>query len=156
MANSIGIDSSEIREAVRRMNEIPGYIDRERKNLLKYAAEPFLEAAKQKVPRSGKSHKRYKNGKVVAEYKPGNLRRSLRFLPLRRTKSVVIGPLLQKSGSGGVDGYYAHFVEYGTSHSAAKPYMRPAFDEQKPNVLERMRQVLSRRVKSWQTKYDRK
>ena len=156
MANRIGIDSSEIREAVRRLNEIPGYIDKERKNLLKYAAEPFLEAAKRNVPKSGQTHKRYKNGVVVAEYKPGNLRRSLRFLPFRRTKSVFIGPVLQKSGRAGVDGYYAHFVEYGTVHSPAKPYMRPAFVEQEGNVLQRMRLVLSKRVKSWQTKYDRR
>ena len=156
MAQNIGIDPAEIREAVRRLNEIPGYIDKERKALLKYAAEPFLTGAKSKVPKSGKSHKRYKDGKVVAEYKPGNLRRSIKVLPLRKTKSVIIGPNLQKSGGAGADGYYAHFVEFGTAHSPAQPYMRPAFDENKGNVLERLRLVLAKRVKSWQTKYDRR
>ena len=31
----------------------------------------------------------------------------------------------------GTKAWYAHFPEFGTSHSAAKPFMRPAFDRKR-------------------------
>lgn len=34
---------------------------------------------------------------------------------------------------------YAHFVEYGTEHSAARPYMRPAVDEKGAQAVETIR-----------------
>jgi HK97 gp10 family phage protein len=36
-----------------------------------------------------------------------------------------------------------HFIEFGTAHSAAKPFMRPALDEQKENALDEMGRVLA-------------
>lgn len=35
---------------------------------------------------------------------------------------------------------YAHLVELGTSHSAAKPFIRPALDSQQGEIIERMAQ----------------
>lgn len=151
-----GIDDAQIREAVRRLNELPGYIASERQRLLKYAAHPMLESAKQKAPKSERPHKRYKGGEVVAVYKPGNLRRSLRFLPFRRAKSkVYIGPILGKNTKSEVDGWYAHFVEFGTSRQSAQPYMRPAFLENREEAVARLGKALSRHIKPWEAKLSR-
>jgi HK97 gp10 family phage protein len=38
----------------------------------------------------------------------------------------------------------AHFVEFGTSHSAAKPFMRPAMDSKVGEALEEMGKVMAR------------
>ena len=40
--------------------------------------------------------------------------------------------------------FRAHFVEFGTSHSAAKPFMRPAMDAKAGEALEEMGRVLAR------------
>lgn len=37
----------------------------------------------------------------------------------------------------------AHLTEYGTRHSAAKPFMRPALDEEAQRSLDEMRRVLA-------------
>ncbi len=37
---------------------------------------------------------------------------------------------------------YAHLVEYGTKHSQAKPFMRPALDENKTRVIDLMTSVI--------------
>lgn len=63
--------------------------------------------------------KRYKNGKVVATYYPGNLRRSVQLLDLKNTPNKFVGYVVQPRGKGRgtfkgenkVDGYYARFVE---------------------------------------------
>jgi HK97 gp10 family phage protein len=66
-------------------------------------------------------------------------------LPLRKTKSaVIIGPKLARSSGGPaegqfsgnrVDGYYAHFVEFGSLTIPPKPYMRPAATQAGPAGL---------------------
>lgn len=145
--------AKEIAEAVRRLNELPGYIGRDIKALTKYAAEPMLAAAKLKAPKSSKVHYRYKNGERIA-YRPGNLKRSIRFLPFRKTRAVFIGPTLGAAAA--ADGYYSHFVEFGTASQPAQPYMRPAFDETKPFVVERLGKAIAKKIKPWETKYSRK
>lgn len=149
-----GIDPREINEAVRRLKELPGYIDRDVKALVKHAAEPVLRSAKTKAPKSEKPHYRYKNGNKVAYY-PGNLKRAIVFLPFKKSKSVWIGPALGK-GIGKVDGYYAHFVEFGTRHSSAVPYMRPAFDNNQNIVVSRLEMAVRRHIKPWETRYQRR
>ena len=80
-------------------------------------------------------------GNHVATYYPGNLKRSIRVLPLRKAKfSVHIGAFMPKRNSRGdfrgnrVDGWYAHFVERGTAktkHSGYK-FMDKAFNQTNP------------------------
>lgn len=41
---------------------------------------------------------------------------------------------------------YWHLPEFGTSHSAAKPYIRPAFDGRINDMLERVRAALRKRI----------
>lgn len=140
----------DIIEAVRRLNELPGLLVRERQRLLKWAGEPMLQAAKRNAPRAEKTVKRYKAGKVVGEYRPGNLRRSIVYLPLRLVKSkVFIGPLVNRH----IDAYYAQYVEFGTENQAAQPFMRPAFYENREIVLARLRRAIAGEIKPWAAKW---
>ncbi|MGN6363917.1 hypothetical protein, partial [Asticcacaulis taihuensis] len=41
---------------------------------------------------------------------------------------VFVGPLERQ--------FYAHFAEFGTEHSAPKPYMRPAWDEKQDECMD--------------------
>lgn len=47
-----------------------------------------------------------------------------------------------KKGRPGGASWRAHFVEYGTAHSPAQPFMRPALDEQSHVALAEMGRVL--------------
>jgi hypothetical protein len=72
---------------------------------------------------------RYKNGKIVATYHPGNLKRAIGLLDLTETVNVFAGVKVQPRGKARgqfkgnrVDGYYARFIE------AKNPFIRPSFD----------------------------
>lgn len=44
------------------------------------------------------------------------------------------------------DFFYAHFVEYGTSRMAAKPFMRPAFDQNKGRAVDAIKDRIAKRL----------
>jgi HK97 gp10 family phage protein len=44
--------------------------------------------------------------------------------------------------------FYLRFVEYGTSRSAAKPFMRPSFEAKKTAAAEAVRQVIDEKLKA--------
>lgn len=126
----------EVNVLVKKLHTIADRAKRKSTSALRRGAAPIVSAAKANAPQSNEPHHRYKDGRKVATYYPGNLRRSIRVLPLRRTKSaVLIGPKLARSSGGPaegdfrgqkVDGWYAHFVEFGTIEQPPQPYMRPA------------------------------
>jgi hypothetical protein len=111
-----------------------------RRGILVNAAYTLRDKIREKVPVSNKVVKRYSNGKVVATYYPGNLKRSIQIFDHMRDKSsVYLGVLKNPSGQtkgefrgSRVDGWYAHFVEYG---QRKKPYFRPTVDIDGPKVL---------------------
>lgn len=119
----------------RKLDAYEREIKGERKRILKEAAQPVIMAARARAPVSIAVHYRYGRGtgRVVAEYHPGNLQRSVRVLNFRRSPDVFVGPALAQGGTSGVfkgsrvDAYYAHFVEFGTSRTPAQPFMRPGF-----------------------------
>lgn len=76
-------------------------------------AEVVAEEAANRVPR-----------------KSGNLARSMSTQVTKATRTratVLAGPTK--------DGYYGRFLEFGTSRQAARPFLRPAFDEKKDEVV---------------------
>ena len=80
---------------------------------LKKAAKPIYEEAKVgavNIRRTGTTARELKTSNVYLE--GGNI-------------AIDIG--FEK----GTKAWYAHFPEFGTSHSAAKPFMRPAFDRKR-------------------------
>ena len=44
------------------------------------------------------------------------------------------------------DFFYAHFVEYGTSKMAAKPFLRPAYDQNKGRAVEAIKDRIAKRL----------
>jgi HK97 gp10 family phage protein len=135
----------EVNEAIRKLQKVSDRVKADSNTALRAGAKPIVSTAKSLAPRSKEEHYRYKDGRKVATYYPGNLRRSIRVLPLRKTKSaVIIGPKLARSSGGPaegqfsgnrVDGYYAHFVEFGSLTIPPKPYMRPAATQAGPAGL---------------------
>lgn len=128
---------------VRRLQNLSGKAKKESFDALKKAAPTLIKAIKANAPISKKPHTRYKDIKVVDgqllrtsyTYYPGNLRRSIKVLNFgKRSRSVFVGPKLDKTGSSDdykgnrVDGYYAHWMEYGAPAAgiAARPFIRPA------------------------------
>lgn len=57
-------------------------------------------------------------------YETGNLRRSITF--------DLLNPYTGVAGTSRID--YGKFVEYGTRRMRAKPFMRPAYDSEKPKI----------------------
>jgi len=89
--------------------------------ILRSAAEIFLGAAKSKV-----------------SVESGDLKESLEIKKLAFEENEIkigVGPV-------GEDIFYWFFVEYGTSRMSAKPFLRPAFDENKSRVKAEIRKNL--------------
>lgn len=80
------------------------------------------EAAKRVVVRTGKLKKSLKV--VESNYRDAN---GVRFR---------IGPTQ----------FYAHLVEFGTTHSQAKPFLRPAYDESKQKVVDQMAKMMAKGI----------
>jgi HK97 gp10 family phage protein len=62
------------------------------------------------------------------------LRNSIRVSMAYDGLSAEVGPRLWR----------AHFEEFGTVHSPANPFVRPAFDQEQPNYIKRMEKALDR------------
>jgi hypothetical protein len=106
----------------------------------------FVKTAKQMTPVGKVTHHRYINGRKVASYYPGNLRRSIGILKLRDKNLTFIGHRLAGKGeTQGVfrgnkhDGYYGAIVEY---HQQAHIY--PAWEATRAQVYENLAQEVKR------------
>lgn len=60
------------------------------------------------------------------------------------------------TGVGGNPRSIWHLVEFGTSHSPAYPYLRPAFDEHEKNMVDEPKQILAKEIERVRRKYARK
>lgn len=86
-----------------------------RRRVMRKPANIVKKSAQANVRDSGRTHHRYKNGEKVATYYSGNLRKSIKRLPLRKTPDTFIGPIISRKNKSGdfgvsaskVDGYYA-------------------------------------------------
>lgn len=154
---------------MKKLYEISDNAKKESQTAFKQAAPLLISAIQGRAPESDAPHSRYntpkiaKNlrapngmGKIVATYYPGNLRRSFRALVFRRSAAVFVGPKVDKTGSGGtfagarVDGYYAHWMEFGAPEIglAPQPFVRPAAESAGPVVLRLATQLLKRLIES--------
>jgi hypothetical protein len=100
--------------------------------IMRRVMKPVVKAAKQEAPEGDQPHARYSNGSKVAEYEPGNLKRSIGIIRGRSIKNPVIyvGPRAGKKG-GKNDGYYGHLVHWGHINGSTvipgDPYMERAY-----------------------------
>lgn len=103
-----------------------------RTEALSPVADMVAAAISSRAPVSKAVHYRYKKGGRVAEYHPGNLKRSIQRMFFPRSRDPWVGAKLSKGSPAGVfsggrvDGYYAHFVEYGTVSMPPRPFFAPA------------------------------
>ena len=106
---------SGVEELTRKLDRIVAAIDgRKQGDTLHEAAKPVLERMQQLVP-------------VLT----GDLRESLAIIMSEDGWTVRIGPV-------GKVAWRAHFVELGTVHMPAEPFIRPAFDYEKDNVTKKI------------------
>lgn len=86
----------------------------------------------------------------VKSYVPvdtGDLKKSIKVTGTRYQKgkiAFVVRPTPNKKKK--VSVYYAKFVENGTSKMAAKPFLRPAFDEAGDDVLNKTIEVIKSKI----------
>lgn len=131
----------EIKRFIERAVNIYG--EKEVKKVLLKAAKPILDMAKANAPVAKRKISRYdKNGNKVATYYPGNLIRSLQWLPHLAKKhknaanvGIWIGALVPKRSEAKgeftgdkVDGWYAHIMENGNHLTSPKRYWQTAID----------------------------
>lgn len=146
-----------IRELVRNLESLPDKLQKSaEKAVLRAGASPIRKAAKAKAPSGKGPH-------------AGLLKRSI-GLSVKKVKGITsarVGPktgfrvslgmkIARKTKGKRVKGqpyeafkdpsFYSHLVEYGTSHSAAKPFIRPAVDQTQSEVLSAMADGLDRHL----------
>lgn len=124
-------------EFLRQIQKLPDKMKRTEINkVLRREAKPTVQQARANSPKADRVITRYnKAGEKVAEYKPGNLGKSIKAITVSKTKSkgnprVVVGPKVGKRGKNiANDGYYAWFLIRGTKHIAArKNWIHEAFN----------------------------
>lgn len=157
----------EIEQLKKRLYAISDNAKKQSQTAFKQAAPILISAIQGRAPQSDAPHYRYKTpkiagklrapngmGKIHATYIPGNLKRSFKTLVFRKSASVYVGPKLDKQGSGGtfsgqrVDGYYAHWMEYGAPEAGIgpRPFVRPAVSAAGDTTLRLATQFLKREI----------
>lgn len=115
------VDEKDLKQILKAFDELQKSIKdpKMRRRVMRKPAKVVQKAAQSFVKDSGRTHHRYeksyKKGKKVATYYSGNLRKSIKRLPLRRTPDVFVGPQIRRTKFEGefgltarkVDGYYA-------------------------------------------------
>lgn len=143
-----------------------GMTKAKRKSMLRPAAKPLVDEAKKIVRaqtwRSGKRqvHYRYKGGVKVATYYPGNLARSIRVLDFKKSSDVFVGPKKSSKGEGTgvfkggkVDGWYGHFLEFGSAKHRPIGFLRNAHENKKGEVLKIIEGKVMQNVREWSKKH---
>lgn len=149
MANSIQLTldaadwQKQVSEAIKVLDKFAGGLESERKKMLEYAAIPLVTELQRRSPIGSRIHYSYKDGKRNGKYYPGNLRGSFRVLDLRKSSAVVVGAKLTRGGRGSYglgryNAYYLHYVEFGTSRMAARPFVRPSWISAAPHCIRRI------------------
>jgi len=77
---------------------------------------------------------------------PGNLRRNIKVRPAPRKNRTRAEPIEYWVYVSGKTAWYWKFVEFGTKKMSAKPFLRPAFDNQKGVALKAIRDYLAARI----------
>jgi hypothetical protein len=130
MARGISIDvkkfDADAKALIGQLERLSKNITKDAQKIVKPAAEVVAREIAARTPVYRKRHYRYKDGRRVAEYYPGNLRRSIQDLELRRVQGAIVGPRVEGSSSGKfsgsrTDGYYFRFVDRGAPSIGIRP-----------------------------------
>ena len=116
------------------------------KAAMKKVAKPLVTSMKSLAPKSRKAvfitaHRDFRKGALMTRlkyHKPGELRRSIGIVMGKkksgRAPYMWIGPRFGKKATGANDGWYFHFLEYGTVRQPPQPFIRPAYDRTKRKI----------------------
>jgi HK97 gp10 family phage protein len=129
-----------LRELRRDLKRLPKLIrNRVLHSALRAAAKPIVDSARARVPvKSGLIRRSIVVRKTKKQYRTSRAQVSIGVEKGRRTK-----------GSKKVDfsdPFYWRFVEFGTIHQAAQPFLRPAIDAQKFATFEIFKKALKKGI----------
>lgn len=135
------------------------------------AGLPIQKAAQALAPMSDEPHYRYKKGKAAKVKKTGNklvdsynrlqaasaaksTREKILVQPGNLRKNIGRKRLKADRGETGAEigiswkgnAFYGRFIEFGTSKTAAKPFLRPAFDAKKEEALAIFKEKLAANI----------
>ena len=136
----------ELGEAMRHLSaDINNKISRAAVNA---AAQVVKKDAIARAPQSTEPHQLGRRKDQIAQ--PGNLKRNIIVKRLPRqetdlTQEYIVGV---RSGSGRVpkDAFYWRFIEFGTVKLTAQPFLRPALYANQAVSIQKMADVLKRRI----------
>lgn len=77
--------------------------------------------------------------------KTKNLSKSIVSIKRRAERGQVYFSVTPSKGKPN-DGWYAHFIEFGTSKMSAKPFMRPAFEQSENESLSAAKEYIAKRI----------
>lgn len=145
----------DLNKVINNLKTLEPFIRRSGKEDLREAAKILATAVAIRTPIGAKPHKRYPtrkgrkaakgSGNVLATYRPGNLRKSIRVLNFRRSSAAFVGAKLGKNP----DGYYAHMVERGTTTYEGRHFFEKAVAAVGGATLNKAIQLLSKRIQSY-------
>ena len=127
----INVDGmEELMQRLKQMGDKTGKIEN---NAIKKAASIVQESASRKAPRSLKISKN--------NYGRGHLSDNIGISSVKNKEGyryVEVGP--QKADRSPY--YYGKFLEWGTSKMKARPFMQPAYEENKKEILDTIKEEL--------------
>ena len=135
----------DINSLLRKVNNLSKELKRGAKGDLADAAKIIVSAIKQNAPVGKKGSVKSVGGRKIL-YPRGNLKRSISVLRFRRAKlAVFVGP---KATGGLPDGFYAPFLEFGTSNipRGRHSFIAGAVARSKDDALAKAVRLLSSRV----------
>lgn len=146
---------TEINTLIKKMEKaVFAFSSRDRKGLLRKAAAPVRKRMRQNTKRrtGTKVNVRARKDGTKIKYYPGNLRRSMKTLKLKRTQSVFVGPEFgAKAGvtvygktARDVDGYY-YGMAYGSESNYISRVVNPTASQTQAAAIAAFKKDFARR-----------
>lgn len=109
-------------------------------------ASVIRKEAKIRAPISDKPHQLGVRKDQIAQ--PGNLRKNIILRRNGKSELAAEYHVTWRAGKAiaGLDAFYGKFVELGTVKMAPRPFLRPAFDSKKIAAVDKIAEVLKKRL----------
>lgn len=109
------------------LSKLPEKVERKvLRSMVQAGGQVVVKAARQNVPVDS------------GELKKGIVRRSKKGKKVAGQVEVSVGP--------STDVFYGRFLEFGTAHIAARPFLRPAFDDNYQAIIDAIRKRGLKRI----------
>ena len=141
------------RSTARMRRTLDDYQDKDRAKVVRAGANAIAAAARRNPGFSDSSSPHYRGtGSNRITYNPGNLRRSLKRLPIKSRLNAFVGPLFarRKSTEYGkvgqpVDGYYAAMI-FGSAAAFERRVLIPALRRGTPTAIGKMSRMTDKAI----------